>query len=136
MNISPSFLMVYFRIAEHSRWQIWWINSDKEMTRYRDFKNFTVIDLKYFRFHTRLWLVFLCKHWWFVTDFSDRLTCFSWFWDSHTPPIHGLDGGLNFHSVLHGLNFVVTKPKSTFLVLISTPFQHRPNEWHYLEKWC
>ena len=50
--------------------------------------------------------------WWFVNDFNDRLTCFVS--DSYTPPIHGLDGGLNFHSVLYGLNFDVTSSKSTF----------------------
>ena len=56
--------------------------------------------------------VFSVNTWWFVTDFSDRLTCF--LSDSHTPPIHGLDGGFTFHSVLHGLNFGATKPKSIF----------------------
>ena len=56
--------------------------------------------------------VFSVNAWWFVINFSDRLTCF--ISDSHTPPIHGLDGGFNFHSVLYGLNFGATKPKSIF----------------------
>ena len=65
--------------------------------------------------------------WWFVTDFSDCLTCF--ISDSHTPLIRGLvGGGLNFHSILHGLNFDVTKSKLIF-------FSANLNSFSLLNMW-
>ena len=81
--------------------------------------------------------------WWFVTDFSDCLTCF--ISDSHTPLIHGLGGGLNFHSILHGLNSDVAKSKLTFFSANLNSFSARTklakndsyvsSSWNESSKW-